>query len=179
MIAIVLALPLAHTPHHPAHLLLPAGLLSASATPRHPTATLQNDLIGRYIDANEEKLTTVKETSRRVLERIDDSRRRLGKLKRRNCLFRLFQRVTIREIARNLEVDGELAISNEVEIQTRQILSNQLYPHLQKLLSNGISEMNELLAGIKGVSTDCVRMTDKLFRLSPRSTAPGAVTGVP
>jgi len=151
--------------------------LRASNGPRDLLSTLRImfELISRFASTNDEKLNALNRLSRPVLERIDNNRRVVEELRRQNALIRWLRWFTAKQIARELEVDGEDAISMTVEIEVRQILANEVFPQLLDIVSDRTSRASALLSQVNSLAADCTREAERVLQSSPLDTAPVGV----
>ena len=130
------------------------------------------ELIAGFDAANKEKLSDLTRSSQPIHEQISQNREQLRRIGRCNRFVRWLYGFTLAQIARDLEIDGEEAITMAVEMGARQVLATDSFPKLQDILSQRISRLTVILAHVNAAAAACQREADRQLGLSPLTTAP-------
>jgi len=129
-------------------------------------------LLGRFDTANKQKTDVLSQGLRARLERIEEMRRWGDRMRRSWRIVRWAQPITVRQMAQNLEMDGEDAIAAQVEIEVRQVLASEVYPALQDAVSEMLSRAASLAEQIRAVGNACGQESQRLLNASSLATAP-------
>jgi hypothetical protein len=129
-------------------------------------------LLSESATSNGVKLDATSELEAAALERIDDSRRLLARLRRLPFFLRLFRLCAIGRVARELETDCPEALSWRIDSEVRRILSESLFPKLQETVSKWISTLNALVGKLNTVASECSDEGDRLLAVPAYTSAP-------
>ena len=110
--------------------------------------------LAKFASANRRKLEVAQSKKKSIDDLLGRAHEMLNRLKKRFWLFRALSFSTKREIARVIPPATESAIRNRLEIAARLCLANEVYPAIQKYVSQQQASVHHLVNNVTAVMTD-------------------------